>query len=356
MITLHRKAASAPGGHQGDHGRLTVLHSMRGLGPSSNPYLAQLLGNLPGDVTSHFFSWRFALLGRYDVLHLQWPELLVRGAGRLRTAGRLAGGLLLLARLRLTRTAVVRTVHNLAPHDAGGRVERRVLAGLDRATSVWIRLNDDTPLPAGAPAFTILHGHYRDHVASLPRAGRRPRQVVFFGLIRSYKGVSTLVDAFRAVPDPTARLLVAGKPDPAGVATELRDRAGADQRIDFRFEYVPDAELPALITAAQLVVLPYQEIHNSGAALLALSLDRPVLVPDAPTTRSLRREVGQEWVLTYQGPLTGDVLGDALDATADLTGRPDLGARDWADAGREFRAAYDSAVQAAGRRRYSANT
>jgi len=100
------------------------------------------------------------------------------------------------------------------------------------------------------------------------------------------------------------------------------------------------------VTGAAVVVLPYTEMHNSGAALMALSLDRPVLVPDNPVTRDLGTEVGDGWVLRYGGELTPERLLEAAAEAARLApgDRPDLGSRDWHHAGAQHLAAYRRAV------------
>ena len=79
-------------------------------------------------------------------------------------------------------------------------------------------------------------------------------------------------------------------------------------------EYVTDDVLVREVTASELVVLPFANMTNSGSLLLALSLDRPVLVPSQPMTEQLAAEVGPGWVLTYAGPLEPAVLLDALAA------------------------------------------
>ncbi len=60
--------------------------------------------------------------------------------------------------------------------------------------------------------------------------------------------------------------------------------------------FAPDADLVREISMSEMVVLPYRFMHNSGAVLLALSLDRPVLVPDNEVNRLLEIEVGSDWV------------------------------------------------------------
>jgi glycosyltransferase involved in cell wall biosynthesis len=94
---------------------------------------------------------------------------------------------------------------------------------------------------------------------------------------------------------------------------------------------VPDSEIQVYLRAADLVVLPFSETLNSGSALLALSFDRPVLVPRQGALAELASEVGSEWVRTYNGPLTETLLASALeDARRRPQGRCDALARlDW---------------------------
>lgn len=340
-------------------GRLVVLQSFRTLSSSSNPYLSQLVAALPDSVDTRTFSWPFALTGRYDVLHVQWPELLVRGRDRRRTALRHVLFALLLLVVAARRVAVVRTVHNLDPHDAGGRVERALLDRLDRVTTVWVTLNESTPVPMPSRRLTILHGHYRAWFDGYQQAPSVPGRLLYFGLVRRYKGVEALIEAFGAVADTSLTLRIVGKPDPAALGERIAMSVQRDARASAHLAYVPDEQLAREIGEAELVVLPYSEIHNSGSMLLALSLGRPVLVPEASTTLALQREVGVGWVLLFRGPLTPELITDALEqvrrrSTAGPAGPPDLSAREWPAIGEQFAAGYREAAIAAGRRRYSA--
>jgi len=65
---------------------------------------------------------------------------------------RALSALILLIRMR--RIAIVRTIHNLRPHEAGHAAEDRVLDTLDRRTNLFIRLNPTTPAPDGFPTVT----------------------------------------------------------------------------------------------------------------------------------------------------------------------------------------------------------
>ena len=107
--------------------------------------------------------------------------------------------------------------------------------------------------------------------------------------------------------------------------------------------------LVAEIGQAELVVLPYREMHNSGAILVALSLSRPALVPRSPANTALREEVGPGWVIEYDGELDprGDRRGTPDRAHVAADAAPDLSRRDWKVLGEEHAAAYRRAIEIA---------
>ncbi|WP_345712778.1 glycosyltransferase, partial [Kineococcus glutinatus] len=300
---------------------LVVLQSFRAPRPTTNPYLSLLLRSLPPDVRARTFSWRHALLGRYDVLHVHWPEVLLRGSTPARTAARRAAFAVLLARLALGGPALVRTVHNPAPHERGGPLERLLLAAADRATDLTVHL---TPATAGtvrpaAPAVLVPHGHYRGWYVPPPGVRPVPGRFLHVGLLRPYKDVDGLLAAFRELggrdgAGGPVELRIAGAcPDPA-LAGRITAAAAADPGVDVLLRHLDDAELAAEVAAAELVVLPYARMQNSGALLLALSLDRPVLVPSNEVTRALAEEVGPGWVHLFTGRLGAADLRRALAA------------------------------------------
>ena len=103
------------------------------------------------------------------------------------------------------------------------------------------------------------------------------------------------------------------------------------------------------MSASELVVLPYREMHNSGSVLAALSLGRPVLVPANAANERLAEEMGAGWVRTYRDDLTSADLVAVLGSLREqpLAGSPDLSAREWSDAGEQHRAAFEQALDAA---------
>lgn len=326
--------------------RLRVLESFAQPRPTTNPYIVQLadaLSELSG-IELITFSWRRALLGGYDVYHVHWPEIMMEGHKRIGRVVRRVLTTLFLLRLRLARTPVVRTVHNTERPSDLGTIDTRLLDALDRMTVIRIRLNDVTTMPQDAQYATIPHGHYRDWFARYQRSSRVPGRIGYVGLIRRYKGVEQLIEAFSRLDRPDATLDIAGKPSSEDLAKTVTDAAVTDERISAHLGFLDDEAFVATVTEAVLIALPYRHMHNSGAALAALSLDRPVLVPDNEVNRRLADEVGPGWVHCYRGELSPTDLSDALESSSRAEGSPDLSHRNWSTAAAAHEAVFRRAA------------
>ena len=325
---------------------IRVLQSFRGNRETTNPYLIQLVESMPGDVVTRYFTWRSALFGSIDVIHVHWPELMLRGSTGVKTLARQVLMALLILRIRTTRTVLVRTLHNVEAHEVGGVVERALQALVERSTSASIRLSAATPAPAWGTVVTILHGHYRRWFEAYEVPPALPGRLLTFGLIRPYKGIDLLLNAFSSIDDPAISLEIVGRPTTVALRLAVEASAERDPRVHTVLQHIDDAQLAEQIGRAALVVMPYRFIHNSGAALLALSLARPILVPDTQTMRELSHEVGEGWVTTFTAPLETESLHTALlkVATADRVGVPDLTAREWPAIGSAHRDTYRSAL------------
>lgn len=333
--------ASRPAGHP-----IRVLETFSDPKPSTNPYIHQLYTSLSttDGLTVLPFDYRTALFGRYDIVHAHWPELMVDGHRAIGRWSRRTLAALTVLRWRITRTPVVRTLHNLERPEGISRFDHAVLSGIDAATALDIALNDLTPPREGVPQTVIPHGHYRDwfaaHTAPTPAAGR----IAYVGLIRRYKGVEDLIDAFSQWEEPAASLHIAGRPSSPELLEGLRTAAAADDRVSIDPRFLEEADFASSIRSAELIVLPYRHMHNSGTALAALSLDRPVLVPDNAVNRALAEECGPGWVHVFRGAITADDIERAWRASRERSGRPDLSRREWVAAGVHHRDAFRRAL------------
>ena len=330
-------------------GRLRVMQSFSRIRPNTNPYLVQLVSATSAGVEMVTFSWVSALRGNFDVLHIHWPEVMLRGPGRVSTWSRRAAFAVLLLRTRLGHRGLVRTMHNLRPHEEGPRIERWLIEVCERWTTVWIRLNEGERPPSSAPVVTIPHGDYRQWYAAYPVPPSRAGVLLYFGLVRAYKGVDRLIGVFKDCPDPALRLRVVGKAEPGPLRDLIVAAQLADERIAAELRFLSDEEVAGEVGRAQLVVLPYRDMFNSGTLLLALSIGRPVLVPSNRVTEALADEVGPQWIIRYAGELSCEAIRDAVDRTKSTTAgdQPDLSRRGWDLIGAQHVTAYYRAADVA---------
>jgi glycosyltransferase involved in cell wall biosynthesis len=105
------------------------------------------------------------------------------------------------------------------------------------------------------------------------------RVFLFFGQIRQYKGIDKLLAEFGSILAQDIRLVLAGEPRPRTLFEEVKAQAETDSRVITQLEFVDDDRLVAHICACDMVVLPYRDSLTSGAAILAASYARPILMP-----------------------------------------------------------------------------
>ncbi|GGD31457.1 hypothetical protein GCM10010915_09690 [Microbacterium faecale] len=292
------------------------------------------------------FNWWRALRLEMDVLNVHWPERLIRGRTAVHRIGKRLAARVLFVRLRRSKVATVRTLHNIAPHESGPRGEQRLLAHIDRETDAFVALNRWTPVPGDADRTVIAHPHYRRELGERSSEPAVAGRILYFGLIRDYKGVDNLLDAFSRVDDASYALRIVGSPVPKWRAI-IDDAVAESPRISCKLEYVSDDELALEIQRASLVVFPYRKMHNSGAALAALSLGRPVLVPNNEVNRDLAEEVGESWVQRFDDELNAHDIEQALKQAAPLLDSdavPNLSRRSPGDVSKRYVEVYRHAI------------
>jgi glycosyltransferase involved in cell wall biosynthesis len=98
---------------------------------------------------------------------------------------------------------------------------------------------------------------------------------LYFGAIRSYKGLENLLQTFKTLP--SGRLIIAGKPHDSVIEWLLRQWAGKDPRISLHLSFIPDEKVTSFFECADSVVLPFSDVLTSGSVILALSMGRPVI-------------------------------------------------------------------------------
>lgn len=113
--------------------------------------------------------------------------------------------------------------------------------------------------------------------------------ILYFGLIRKYKGVPYLVEAFNKLPQDIAqrsRLVIAG--EDWGDETSLGDVINLSpykEQITYKPQFVPDDMIPKYFSAADVMVLPYLRTAGSAVANIAMAYGKPIITSDIETMR-----------------------------------------------------------------------
>jgi glycosyltransferase involved in cell wall biosynthesis len=165
------------------------------------------------------------------------------------------------------------------------RSARRVFGRMDAVVAHSehgaARLREEVGLDPGRVR-VIPHGAF-EYLTRLPEEKPLPAElqgaegpvVLSFGLLRPYKGLENLLEAFSQVEG--AELWIVGNPRMSVEPLhELAALSGA--RVRFITRFVEDAEIPAIFRAADLVVLPYLDAEHSGVLYTGLAFGKPLVL------------------------------------------------------------------------------
>lgn len=290
-----------------------------------NPYLPNVVEGLNREGlhsgSAHLLLTAATRLRAGDWLHVHWPGETHTYAARWRYQ---RGARSVDAQLRALKRRGVRiawTAHNLLPHDDPhpdlGHQARANLLGL--ADHVFVHFEGARAELArefgyAGPSTVVHHPHYADAYPTPPsqRAAREELGLpadgfvaLAFGLIRPYKGIDTLIEAFGRCARDDDRLLIAGAPV-GGVQSTL-ETAAADPRIVLHARKIPDSRVPTYFAAADVATIAHRAFFTSGSALLSLSMGCPIV---GPSVNHLADLAGGHRL--FPADTSADGLADAL--------------------------------------------
>lgn len=313
-------------------------------GRAINPYqklLADALAPL-GAVVTHPKGYRRVLpLARAvldgewpDVLHLHWPNMYLRSE---QPVIRTAYCIRILADVALVRSRgipVVWTLHNLVTHDTatpglelwfGRRLAAQVdhiiahSDGAKREAVAQFKISPDkiTVVPHGR--YGTVYGAPVDRVTARARLGMPAASpmALFFGTVRPYKGVLQLLEAWPRVSAERgdAVLRIAGYAADPDYQKAVERCAEGQPSVVLTLNYVPDKDVATLLSAADILVLPYKDSLTSGTLALATTYDVPVVTPKYEGTAGMTRGV-------FARSTAPEDLSDAMSEALAMAGEP----------------------------------
>ena len=183
-------------------------------------------------------------------------------------------------------------VHNLIPHERkpfDKFLSRYFCNSMDAFVTMSDSvLQDIRSFAPDKPATMCPHPLYDHYGTPVPREeaiarlglDKDSRYLLFFGLIRDYKGLDWLLEAFadqRLLKHSDIKLIVAGEfySDPQKY---LDAAAALGDRVIMRPEFIPDDMVRYYFCASDLIVQPYKTATQSGITQIAYHFDKPMLV------------------------------------------------------------------------------
>lgn len=262
---------------------------------------------------------------RPDILHIHWTDPFMVANSRLMTVIESTRFIFELLMLKLLGVKIVWTIHNIKDHE--GRYKSiqyfftKILIKLCNRLIVHCQSAKEETIKVygeNSSIRIIPHGNYigwYKNAINRPEAREklniRDEDIVFlyFGQIRSYKGVDELIDTFKVLEHPNVRLLIVGKPLNKEIGNSLFEKCKSDSRIKIISEFIPDEDIQIYMNAADIVTLPFKNILTSGSALLAMSFAKPIITPNIGCIKDTLDEKGS---FLYNGDNDRDNLLEVL--------------------------------------------
>jgi glycosyltransferase involved in cell wall biosynthesis len=201
------------------------------------------------------------------------------------------------------KTRKIAIIHNLIPHEP--RFFDKMLNSLFvKSFEGFIVMsdaveNDLLSLKPNAKYLKLLHPWY-DHFGekineneakNYLKVHLNKKTILFFGLVRDYKGLDLLIDSFSMLNDDY-QLVIAGEVYSNLLQYENQIReSGASNRIFLFNKYIPDNEVKYFFSAADLCVLPYRTATQSGITATSFHFEIPII---ATNVGGLKEIVGHE--------------------------------------------------------------
>lgn len=204
--------------------------------------------------------------------------------------------------------AVVFLCHNVVDHEASwwkARVTRAVLGQgssyLCHSAEAARALQEMFPGRGVVSCPLPIFDHFPEPRVALPR--RAPLELLYFGIVRPYKGVDVLVEALGRLRDLPLHVTVAGEFWSGRSELEARiRRLGLEDRVEVIPRYVSDGEAADLFARADAVVLPYRAASGSGVVGNAYHFGKPVLVTSVGGLPDVVVEGETGWVVPPEDP------------------------------------------------------
>ncbi len=187
---------------------------------------------------------------------------------------------------------VISIVHNATPHEQG-KMDRSLSNYFFKRNSKCIALSNSVKndLESKFPTIktqVLLHPVYEHFGVKVDKVEAQEKlsipsdkkQILFFGLIREYKGLDLLIKAMSNLPEDY-NLIIAGEVYGSfNDYQKLINSLGLEERVHLHLKYIPDEDVKLFFSMADVVALPYRSATQSGIVAIAKHFSKPVVATD----------------------------------------------------------------------------
>lgn len=195
-------------------------------------------------------------------------------------------------KLRKRGIKVISILHNVTPHESrfGDKALSKYFLKQNDGVVVLNEKSRSDLLSFKPDIKHIVHPHpFYTHYGNKIRQEEARKKlnifedmkvILFFGLIRDYKGLNILIDALKIL-DESYFLIIAGESYESFEKYENRIKElKLEKRVKLSVSYIPDVDVPLYFSASDVCILPYKSGTQSGITGISYHFDLPVIVTD----------------------------------------------------------------------------
>lgn len=228
-----------------------------------------------------FEHFRLVISKKYDCVHVQTYKTPIE--------------ILLYIMFKPLIKKLVLTVHNVLPHEQKKfdyllyntiykKADKLIVHNEQTRTQLSELFNIDNN-----EIYVVPHGIYSSHISNIhdikEEDGESKSNLLFFGLIRPYKGLDVLINALELLPEKyrnkVSVKIVGNNVDNIDFKQQLKSK-NLSTFVDLVDQFVPESEVGDYFNWADAVILPYKKISGSGALLLSYTFNKIVITSDLP--------------------------------------------------------------------------
>ena len=221
-------------------------------------------------------------------------------------------------------TKIISLTHNMIPHEKhfyDKPLSRYFVKPIDAFVALSQSVKDDIGKFSQKPCVLTPHPMYdifghaisRENALQNMNLSNEFRYLLYFGLIRRYKGLDLLLEAFadERLKKYPAKLIVAGEfYEDSKPYFDIIEKHNLHDRIILKTDFVPDNEVVNYFCCADLITLPYRDATQSGVTQIAYYFEKPMLVTDVGGLAELVPNGKSGYVVTPNPTAIADALVD----------------------------------------------